>query len=583
MKNRFKFIILTLVILSIVAFCWFPNKYYRYIRRQALTYITTPRGVIPEVKFQKIALGDDVKGRFSSLTLGPDNKLYAATIDGKIKTFILRENGELTLERTYRPFGELKTLLIGIDFDPFSTGDSLVAWISYSVSNPGWFEFSRTDLKNGVSEEFEGRLARLQLDAKTDSVLKKEVVVINLPRFGPNKENLVNSIEFGPDKKLYVSQGASTGMGWCDCEEGQNPSRESLLSGAVLCLDLSLLPEQLPLDVKPKDGGGQYNPYEKDAPLQIYATGLRNAYDLVWHSNGELYATINGSGGKENTPSSDPASPYYSKPDASITYTGPKVPAVQEVQPDQDDFMARVQPGGYYGHPNPLRAEYVLNRGDKDVDNTEYNGVQPDKNFRGFTYDFGPHIAPTGITEYTSNAFHGSLKGLLLICRLGRKDIVITKPGGEKKDIIEDYDGKAMGLQLEGSPIDLVVNPNTGDIYVSTFFNEESITLFHPIENPKDSLIIDRSITSSKKENKPRSGAELYSQNCQLCHGANGLGGIGPSLIGINKSMGHEQILEQVRNGSANKAMPAWKDNLSVGDIDRVITYITGLHEEQIP
>ena len=31
--------------------------------------------------------------------------------------------------------------------------------------------------------------------------------------------------------------------------------------------------------------------------------------------------------------------------------------------PTQNDYLLRVEKGGYYGHPNPARAEYVLNGG----------------------------------------------------------------------------------------------------------------------------------------------------------------------------------------------------------------------------
>ena len=40
-----------------------------------------------------------------------------------------------------------------------------------------------------------------------------------------------------------------------------------------------------PLDVHTEDAD-PYNPFAPGAPLTIYATGVRNAYDLVWHSNG---------------------------------------------------------------------------------------------------------------------------------------------------------------------------------------------------------------------------------------------------------------------------------------------------------
>ena len=417
----------------------------------------------------------------------------------------------------------------------------------------------------------------MHLSSSTDQVLKNDVVIKDLPRFGPNQENFTNSIIFGPDGKLYFGQGANTGMGWCDCEENQSPSHEALLSGAILCLDPNKLPQKLPLSVKTIDGGGSYDPYQDLAPLKIYATGLRNAYDLVWHSNGQLYTTINGSGGNENTPTSDPESPYYITPNHNINYTGPKnIPAVMGAQPDQNDFMARVEQGGYYGHPNPLRGEYVLNHGDADLDNFEYNGVEPDSNFRGFTYDFGPHIAPTGVTECKSKMFDGRLKGCVLVARMGRNDMVVLRPGGIKNDIIKAYDGARMGLEVESGPLDVVEDPNTGNLYVSQFGNK-TITLFHPIEKESDWLAHER-FNGPKEVKDPIEGGRLiYEQNCQICHGAEGQGAIGPNLVDGEWIYGKENIVQIIENGSGKGTMPPWKNILSTKEIKWVENYVLSL------
>src|SRR5205085_11868611 len=133
---------------------------------------------------------------------------------------------------------------------------------------------------------------------------------------------------------------------------------EHLLSAAVLRLDISKL-GALPLNVKTAEGGGTYNPYAANAPLTIYASGVRNAYDLVWHSNGNLYVPTNGSAAGGNTPASVTGT---RRPDGT-TYNGPTVPALTNVQQTMDDYLFRVVKGGYYGHPDPLRGEYALNGG----------------------------------------------------------------------------------------------------------------------------------------------------------------------------------------------------------------------------
>jgi glucose/arabinose dehydrogenase len=40
-------------------------------------------------------------------------------------------------------------------------------------------------------------------------------------------------------------------------------------------------------------GAANYNPFAANAPVKIFATGIRNAYDLVWHRNGNLYVPTN--------------------------------------------------------------------------------------------------------------------------------------------------------------------------------------------------------------------------------------------------------------------------------------------------
>ncbi|MBD0850788.1 c-type cytochrome [Maribacter arenosus] len=580
MNGKIKKLLVVLLAMGLVILVFYPNRLNRYVKRKFRAYATTPKGTMEGVMFQKIVLGEGVKGQFTSLLIGPDDKLYAAAIDGKIRRFLFLPSGDLQLEHTFQPFGEASKLTIGLAFDPASRSDSLIVWTTYSEVPTSWVTFADAPKVYDTSK-WAGSMARMHLDDTTDKVLKNEWVIKDLPLFGPNHENFANSIAFGPDGKLYFGQGANTGMGLCDCEEHQEPSREALLSGAVLCLDPNKLPQTLPLSVKTSDGGGSYDPYQDIAPLKIYATGLRNAYDLVWHSNGQLYATINGSGGNENTPTSDPGSPYYIPPYTTIDYTGPKnIPAVRGAQPDQNDFMARVEQGGYYGHPNPLRAEYVLNHGDADVDNYEYNGVAPDVNFRGFAYDFGPHIAPTGIMEYKSETFNGKLQGCLIVARMGRNDLVIVKPGGEKLDIVNDYNGATVGLKVGSGPLDVVEDTKTGNLYVSEFGNG-TITLFHPIEKETDRLVHDR-VDSSKEIMDPLEGGRLiYKQNCQICHGAEGQGAIGPSLVDGEWIYGKEDMMRIIENGSEKGTMPAWKDTLSNKETNWVVRYVLSLEKRE--
>jgi len=419
------------------------------------------------VQFDKIDL-PGTTGQHTSLTIGPDGKLYALTIDGIIKRFTINADGTLgkpqliyTLQDEYVP--RTQRLAIGLAFDPAATASKLVAWVTHDT-------YTFLD-----APDWDGKLSRLS----GPNLENIEDVLINLPR--SKKDHVTNSIAFGPDKALYFTQASTSAMGKGDRTWGYRD--EHLLSAAVLRLDVSKL-GTLPLDVKTTEGGGIYNPYNPNAPLTIYASGVRNAYDLVWHSNGRLYAPANGSAAGGNTPTSAEGT---LRPDGT-PYNGPSVPALTDVQQTQKDFLFRIVKGGYYGHPNSLRGEYVMNGGNpasplNRAQVTAYpSGTAPDANYRGYSYDFQANASPDGAIEYKSNTFKGALKGKLLVVRYSQHDDIITlTPGGRNKDIVSATEG----YQIEGfsgfsDPLDLTEDVGKGNIYVSEYGGDGRITLLRP-------------------------------------------------------------------------------------------------------
>jgi uncharacterized repeat protein (TIGR02543 family) len=420
------------------------------------------------VSFTEQILIDNTFGTagFTSLVIGPDRRLYAATAAGKIERWDIQADGTITNRVTISPFGLTKRLLIGLDFDPAATGTNLIAWISHSSG-----EFNNPS-------DWSSKISRINLSNPTSP----QVVdyVINLPR--SYKDHTVNSIEFGPDGALYIVQGSNTAMGDPDLAWGERPER--LLTAAALRLDITKAGQQtLPINAKTADGG-TYNPYSSTAPLTIYATGLRNAYDLVWHSNGELYVPTNGSAAGGNTPALLSGTKWSN----GQIYTGPDIQAMPDVRASQGDYLFRVKQGGYYGHPNKLRNEYIMNGGNPtdrqdpgEVVWTENGatygypvGTPIEPNFRGWAYDFGLNISPNGIIEYKSNAFDGKLKGKLLVCRFsGGDDVMVLEPGATNKDIIRATEGiKIPGLRRPfANPLDIIEDMRTGNLYISEYFD----------------------------------------------------------------------------------------------------------------
>ena len=396
----------------------------------------------------------------ASLVIGPDGKLYATGLDGVVRRWTIGPDGSLGDEEDWSDLAG--RTLIGIVFD-LTNPD--VFWITTNAS-----------VFLQPAPDFTGTVTRVTIDrAQPGFVATYEDMVVGLPRSA--KDHMTNSLAFGPDGALYVTQGSTTGSGAPD-PTWYNRS-ERLLSSALLRIDLSLLTqpvnvvtEQPPPILLPDGGtmdagvwdGGFYDPDAPGAPVTLYGMGLRNAYDLVWHSNGHLYAPTNGTAAGANTPGSPPG-------------VVPEVPALIGV-PTQDDFLFDVVPGGYYGHPNPRRDQYVLNGGNPTagIDPDEVApfdggvgypvGTLPDRNWKGSVYDFSRNRSPDGALESKGPAFGGALQGYLFVVEYSAgKDVLairIPPDGGpiDRSGVIQ----VASGLT---DPVDIAEDVTTGNLYVA--------------------------------------------------------------------------------------------------------------------
>jgi glucose/arabinose dehydrogenase len=421
-------------------------------RPHRATFTTARGGSVADypVAFDKVPLPEAPEAVFTGLTFGPDGRLYAGTFDGRIFRFDVRADGTLatpTTISTVPQHNQGPRLITGIRFDPASTAAAPVLWVSHG------------QMTLEGADEWTGKISRLSgpdLDECRDAV-------VGLPR--AYRDHLNNQLDFGPDGCVYFNQASMTACGAPDKKWNHRPER--LLSAAVLRLDPRLLPPTGPVDVRTPDGGGTYDPAAPGAPLTIYATGVRVAFDLLWHSSGRLYAPINGAARGGNAPAG---------PDG-------KVPALTDV-PTQPDFLLAIDRGGYYGHPNPARAEFVLNGGNPTPQRDPGEvaaypvGTNPERHWRGFAYEFGRSVSPNGVIEYKSDAFGGRLRGRLLVCRYsGGDDIVVLTPG-PRGQITEAISG-IEGFKQFVDPLDLVEHPRTGAIYVAEFSGQK-LTLLRP-------------------------------------------------------------------------------------------------------
>jgi hypothetical protein len=424
------------------------------------------------IVFSKVALTNATGQSFTSLVVGPDHKLYAGTLGGSIYRFAINADGTLgtaqVIDTVITANGGPRSV-IGLAFDPASTASNLILWVSHS--------FDWTGTTDGP--DWSGKISRLtgpDLGSLTD-------YVVGLPR--SIRDHETNSVAFGPDGALYVTQGSNSSNGAPDSVWGLRP--EHVLTAAVLRVNVSAITSP-PLNVKSEDGG-TYNPFAAGAPVTVYASGLRNAYDLVWHSNGQLYIPTNGSASGGNTPATP--SPLPSSCSSRLdnatkgAYTGPQVPGLTSIPDAQNDYLFRVVKGGYYGHPNPTRCEWVLNGGNptSGTDSAEVPqypvGTAPDRNWRGFSFDFGAHYSPDGAVEYKGNAFGGALNGRILVARYSAgDDIIALTPGGASLDITASATGIS-GFTGFTDPLDVTEDNTTGNLYV-TELGAQKITLLKP-------------------------------------------------------------------------------------------------------
>jgi glucose/arabinose dehydrogenase len=215
--------------------------------------------------------------------------------------------------------------------------------------------------------------------------------------------------------------------------------------------------------------------------LTLYATGLRNAYDLLWHRNGCLYVPVNGSAAGGDTPERPVDSGCWD----DLPRPLPFVPALVDVSVRRD-YLVRVEPGRYYGHPNPRRCEYILNGGNptEGVDPGEVEeypvGTEPEPHFGGFVHDFGFHQSPDGIVEYRSDVFGAKRRGGILVARFSLgNDILALKPDAATGEIVRVCEG-IPGLTGFASPVDLTENPVTGCLYIAEYGGKR-ITLARPL------------------------------------------------------------------------------------------------------
>lgn len=402
---------------------------------------------LPPEGFQFTRTSVDEQEGPTAIAAGPDGNLYVCTYYGIV--YRLQIDPETGLSVGKEPLLTLEgRKILGLAFDPGAEPSNLIAWITYD-------DRQAEQLDVGT---FSGVVSRLDIPpVGSDEEVVETQTIVGLP----SGWHPLNGCCFGPDQRLYISVGSMNRL-------GHDPLRpETLLSAAVLAADVRSADfggGHLPVNVQTAEPVN-YDPYATSAPVQLYATGFREMYRPCWHSNGNLYGGVNQNDGtgRADTPSTA------------------DVPSLTAVFPDED--LVRIVEGGYYGHPNASRGEYVLLGGNPTTDLDPWEvpeypvGVLPDEDFDpdnlifNLTYING--TSANGAVEYT---LPGPLQGRLLMCLFEGTHTLHTFAFDDAGTSVVDH-GPLVDTNDESlrftQPLDVTVHPS-GRIYVADFGNWSS-------------------------------------------------------------------------------------------------------------
>ncbi|WP_024461935.1 kelch repeat-containing protein [Marinimicrobium sp. LS-A18] len=367
----------------------------------------------------------------TSMVWAPDGKLYVTELFGTIHALTYDDDLNVVSDEIITSLVDTlgPRLTLGITlYDDDPTDDS-----SYSL----WVASSSPSVNSGVvNSSTVTRLSGTNFEVV-------EQVITGLPRAIAN--HAINSLHFGADDKLYIAVGGNTGAGSPVIEPTEFGDRaEQPLSAAIVVADVFAAG----FDGSCSNEQDMYGP----APCDVvtYATGLRNTYDFVFHSNAQMYATDNGLGVTGAFPDS-PTPDCSGLSDATPVEEGGNNPG------PQSDALYRVQQGAYYGHPNPSRDECVFGDG-------SYQGVAPLPNYEPRIGDLGMNASANGIIEFRSGRACGKLETNLMAVRYSLGDDIVRVQLSEDGMSVESQE-----ILVSGFNDPLTLSEHNGDLFVGEF------------------------------------------------------------------------------------------------------------------
>ncbi|MEA2418000.1 MAG: large repetitive protein, partial [Thermoleophilaceae bacterium] len=446
--------------------------------------------------FGKSTLAGAGVSRPTSLQFGPDGRLYVAQMDGTIKALTVERQAPNKYAVTATETISLVSTIPNHDdngtLNPTLNTRQVTGILVIGTAQSPEIYVVSADPRSG------GGAAGTDTDLDTNSGVLSHLIKIgptwqkfDLVRGLPRSEEVHsgNGLIIDPATgKLLIAYGGSTNKGAPSHNFALLP--EYALSGAILSVDLGAIGNLTydlptlddenrpgPIDVGDPFGGNNGKNQARlvpGGPVQVYAPGFRNPYDLVMTQAGRMYTIDNGgNAGWGGQPAAD---------DTTGACTNDPVDASDS---DWDTLMRIAGPGFYGGHPNPTRANRAntFNSTDPQSPVESANPVECDYRTepeRGTLASFP--FSTNGFDEYTASNFGGAMKGDLLVTSFSNAiNRVQLSPDGS-----EATSNRVMFSSL-AAPLDVTTegdgDPFPGTIWAVNFL-ADNVLVFEPDDFP---------------------------------------------------------------------------------------------------
>ncbi|NBD17493.1 MAG: hypothetical protein GVY04_15555, partial [Cyanobacteria bacterium] len=411
-------------------------------------------------------------------TWGPDGRLYVSSLRGDIAAYEFDDDYNIVSTQNIETIAPLSNHeILGLAFNPFDTEPKLYVAHAHLKANGG------TSFPVTEYSPYSGQVS--VLSGPDFSTLTPLITGIGVS----NHDHGINGLDFDNQGDLYVAVGGNTNAGIVSDAIGgldESPFTAAVLKADITKADFNgainytlpdgfldnyLAENNLTLEDFTLEDGKLFDPSDSQVfgyaanvvegvDVSVYSSGTRNPFDILFTTQGSLYATDNGAN--------------FNAGNAS---TGPDTKT--ELGGKQFDELLLLSDGGYFGHPNRNRGRTDSRQNVFYGTNNPYEESIEDV----FTEPIGlfGKNSTNGMDEYRATTFGGQLRGNILAHEYNSEvwNVDLTPDGtqvegisdlnvingskvAEGLDILTGPGGAILGVDLQGDLLTIAIpdDPN---------------------------------------------------------------------------------------------------------------------------